>query len=376
MRKYIWLLLPTLFLFMSCFAQAADSPEEIESDLLSNFDFYDVEEYLEEVLPNQKQGFFEMLKNFISGETKFSLENIWHMISEQILFELNNTKSNIAILLAIVLIAALFHNFSGVFRESKSSEVGFFVLYLLLITISLNAFQILMESVVEGLYGLTGFLQLLGPIYFFAVALATGSATSVSFYTMILLLISIVELVIVNVLIPIVQVYLMIRVLNNLSQEQYLSKLANFLHTVIVWSLRTMLGAVIGINFIQGMLNPAIDSVKRSVLTRGGEAIPIIGNLVGGTAEVVLGTAKLIQNGIGAVGAVICIMLCLTPVLKMVIVTLMYKLTAALVQPISDKRIVNCISSIADGTTILLRVLTTSALLFLITIAMVANSTT
>ncbi len=376
MKKIIWLFLPMLCLMLPCSVSASDTPEEIENELLGNFDFFELEEYIEETLPSQKIGFFDTLKGFISGETTFSWKQIWNMISDQLFYELNNAKSSIATLLAIVIIAALFHNFSSVFRDGKTSEAGFYVLYLLLITTTLNVFQLLMESVVGGLSGLLGFLKLLGPVYFFAVAIATGSATSVSFYTMILLLICLVELIIMNVLMPIVQIYLMIRVLNNLSQEQYLSKLANFLHTVIVWSLRTMLGTVIGMNLIQGMLNPAIDSVKRSVLTRGGEAIPIIGNLVGGTAEVVLGTAKLIQNGIGAVGAVICIVICMTPVLKMVVVTLMYKLTAALVQPISDKRIVNCISSIADGATILLRVLMTSALLFLITIAMVANSTT
>ena len=192
---------------------------------------------------------------------------------------------------------------------------------------------------------------------------------------MILLLIYMVELVIQSILIPLVQMYLMVRILNHLSPEGYLSKFGELLKTVLVWSLRVLLGAVMGMNLVQGLLNPAIDSVKRSVLTRGGEAIPVIGNLVGGTAEVVLGTAKLIQNGIGAAGAIICVIICLAPVIEMFVVMLLYKLTAALIQPISDKRIVGCISSVADGAELLLRILLTSAILFLITIAMVANAT-
>jgi len=91
---------------------------------------------------------------------------------------------------------------------------------------------------------------------------------------------------------------------------------------------------------------------------------------------VLLGTTVLIKNGIGVAGAIICIAICMAPVVQMAVVTLMYKLTAALIQPISEKRIVGCVSSMADGSEILLRVIFTSGVLFLITIAMVANTTT
>lgn len=376
MKKILWIGIVIGWLCFSMSAQAAESQEEIESEILNTFEFGEMEEYLQEIMPEEKIGFLDMVKSFIAGDTKLSWKNLWDMLTGQFFYELKVSKTSIVSLLAIVLIAALFHNFAGVFRDSHASEIGFFVLYLLLITICLNSFRVLVDSMLLGMDQLLGFLKLLGPIYFFAVAIATGSATSVTFYTLILLLVCVVELVIFNILVPMIQLYMMIRILNNLSPEQYLSRLADFFQTVITWSLKTLLGAVIGINLIQGMLNPAIDSVKRSILTRGGESIPIVGNLLGGTAEVVLGTAKLIQNGIGAVGAVICVIICMSPVLKMVVVTLLYKLTAALVQPISDKRVVGCIGSMADGTTMLLKVLLTSGVLFLVTIAMVANTTT
>ncbi len=376
MKKIVWIAMIIGWFCFSIPTQAAENTEEIQDEILDAFEFDEMEAYLQEIMPEEKQGFLDMVKNFISGDTKLTWQNLWELFTGQLLYELSVSKTSIVSLLAIALIAALFHNFAGVFKNSHAAEIGFFVLYLLLITICLNSFRALVDSMLLGLESLLGFLKLLGPIYFFAVAIATGSATSVTFYTFILLLVCVVELVIFNILVPVVQLYIMIRILNNLSPEQYLSKLADLFQTLVSWALKTLLGAVIGINLIQGMLNPAIDSVKRSVLTRGGESIPIVGNLLGGTAEVVLGTAKLIQNGIGAVGAMICVIICMSPVVKMVVVTLLYKLTAALVQPISDKRIVGCISSMADGTAMLLKVILTSGVLFLITIAMVANTTT
>lgn len=365
-----WLCFPKV-----CHAESDVEQEQIQENLFSQFEFQEIEEFLDEMFPEKSTGFLDLIRQFISGEKPFSPEAMIDACKDQFFGAVKSTKTGIVNILALVIIAALFHNFAGVFKENQVSEIGFFVLYMLLITICLNTFRGLVDVSISGLGNLLAFLKLLSPVYVLAVAIATGNVTSIAFYQMILILICVIELIIQSALIPLTQVYMMIRILNDLTNEQYLSKFGELIHTIIVWSLRALLGGVIGINLIQGMLGPAIDSVKRSVLTRGGEAIPVIGDFLGGTAEVVLGTAVLIKNGIGAVGMVICVGICMSPVMQMVAVTLMYKLTAALVQPISDKRIVGCISSMADGAEILLRILFVSGVLFLITIAMVATTT-
>ena len=45
----------------------------------------------------------------------------------------------------------------------------------------------------------------------------------------------------------------------------------------------------------------AMDTVKRSALTRGTEAIPGIGDAIGGVTEVIFASAVLVKNGIGVV---------------------------------------------------------------------------
>ena len=59
----------------------------------------------------------------------------------------------------------------------------------------------------------------------------------------------------------------------------------------------------------------------------------------------------------------------------MAVTALFYQVIAALIQPISDKRMVDCVSSIADGSKMLLRIVFTTAMLFLLTIAVVAATT-
>ena len=54
---------------------------------------------------------------------------------------------------------------------------------------------------------------------------------------------------------------------------------------------------------------------------------------------------------------------------------IIYKLAAAVVQPISDERIVGCIDIVGEGMQLLLRTVFTTGLLFLITIILVAATT-
>ena len=65
----------------------------------------------------------------------------------------------------------------------------------------------------------------------------------------------------------------------------------------------------------------------------------------------------------------------MSPVVQMMVLALFYKLAAALVQPVSDKRITGCIRSVSEGYALMLRVLSTTVILFLITIAVIAAST-
>lgn len=112
------------------------------------------------------------------------------------------------------------------------------------------------------------------------------------------------------------------------------------------------------------------------MITKGVEALPAIGDALGGVTEVLLGTAVLIKNGIGMTGAIVCIIICAVPAVKMLVMTLMYKMLAAFVQPVSDKRIVGCIASVGDASQILLRLIFTTGVLFLLTIAIITATTT
>lgn len=73
-----------------------------------------------------------------------------------------------------------------------------------------------MEWVGQGIDSLTSFMGVFCPLYFLAVAIAKGSVTSIAFYNLVLFLIFLVELLITSFLLPVIHIYMMVRVLNYL----------------------------------------------------------------------------------------------------------------------------------------------------------------
>ena len=332
-------------------------------------------EALEELFPEERLDFGETLGEVLSGDVAVSAGLLNRLVYDQFFYALGSCRENLGHILLIAVIAAVFSNFSGVFQSRQISEISFYLLYLLLVALCLNSFQAVLDWVGEGVEALTTFMGVFCPVYFLAVAVAKGSVTAVAFYNLVLFLIYLAQMVIAGFLLPVIHIYFIVQVLNFLSREDYLSKLAGVLHMGVSWALKTVLACVVGLNVIQGLISPAVDSVKRSALTRGVEAIPGVGDAIGGVTEVALGTAVLVKNGIGVTGAVICVALCVVPLVQIGCIALLYKLAAALIQPVSDQRVAGCIESVGDGCRLLMRVVFTTGLLFLLTIVVVAALT-
>lgn len=368
-----------IFLFGSKVIYAAENTEKeadrVQEALFEEFDFSKLDQEMKTLFPDEKLSFREILMQLISENGGSTVGTVVQFIKETVFYQFGTNKKILVYMILIAVAAALFNNFTSVFQNRQVSEVSFYILYMLLMTLSLVTFQHTLQDTEQLLSYLTEFMKLLCPSYFFAVAFAAGSSSALVFYNIVLWIIYLVELVILELLMPIVHVFVMIQVLSNLTGEDLLSEFADLIRKGIAWCLKTLLAGVVGINVLQGLLAPAIDTVKRSAVNRTVEAIPWIGDVTGGVAEVALGSAVLIKNGIGAAGMVIAVMVCAVPVIRLVLLAFIYKFVAAMVQPVSDKRITACIGGVSEGYGLLLQILLYTALFFLITLAVIAGAT-
>lgn len=356
-------------------AEQAEMLDTLEEQVIGELDTSEIDNIMGDIFVDSKVRFTDLLAVVLSGEYEEVNEVAYQYLVEQFFYELSYSKTAMVHILMLTILASIFTNFSNAFGNEQIASMGFYILYLLLLIVTLQSFQVIMEEVILNMELVLAFMSALCPVYFLAVAIASGNNSAIVFYNLTLLYIYLVELLVLSVVLPLVNTYIVVEVLNYLTAEKRLSKLSKLVKMLIDWILKILLAGVVGLNVIQGLISPMIDNVQRTIWLKGAEAIPVVGDVMSGTGEVVIGTLKLIKNGIGVVGLILCIAITSGPVIQLGILTLMYKFVAAVVEPVSDKRISSCLYSVGEGCQFLLKAMISVSILFLVTIAVVATTT-
>ena len=277
-------------------------------------------------------------------------------------------------ILILVTASAIFMNFANVFENQQIAEVSFYIIYLLLLAILITSFETITKLTTGAIGGILDFMRALIPAYFLTVAVASGGTTATAFYGFTLGLVYLVNWILLNIILPMIHIYVILVLVNNLSKEDFLSRLASLIRSVVEWILKSLLALVIGFSVIQSLIAPAVDAFRVSVLNKTAGIIPGVGGTINAVTEVIIGSSVLIKNSIGVAAMIILLLICLVPVLKLAIYTFLYKLVAAVVQPVSDKRMLGCISCVGEGAKLSMKAIFTAAVLFMVTIAVVSAS--
>ena len=328
-------------------AASADS-EGITEQLVSDMSFEQVQTLMDEMLGEDSFSIGTALKNMINGETVFSKEAVQQFLRSLFFERLEKERANFFRILLLVLAAAVFSNFAEVFENSQIGEVSFYMVYLLLFTILMNSYQQLGVSLGKQLEWMTQFMKGLAPAYFVAVSAASGAVTASVFYQGVLLLVWLVEWLLLTLILPGANLYVLLCMVNHLSKEDMLSKMAELLETMINWSLKTMLGAVLGLQAVRGLVAP-------------------VGNAVNAVTELILAGALLVKNCLGAMAVVVLLLAGAGPVIHYGLLSLSFRFLGAVAQPVSDKRIVGCLGTMGEGCALLLRIMLTAEILCVLT---------
>ncbi len=345
-------------------------------DINQKYDYSEIQGVIDNVMDGgNKFNFSDYIGRLMSGQEPFSLQGISSQLIKSIRGEIKANISTFISLISIALIAALFTNLSMAFKNNQVSETGYYITYLLLFGVLISSFVIASSIAAATLSTILDFMRALVPTYLMSVAFCTGPTTSMVYYQAALGLITLVDFLIVKAVIPMINFYLIIMLVNNMSKEDTLSKLAGLFSTAVNWLLKSMLAAVVGFNVIQGLIVPVAEQVKRSVLLKASASIPGVGGAIGGVTETVLGAGVLLKNSIGVAGLIVIITICAVPFIKLLMISVVYRVGSAVLQPISDKRFIECISATAKSAGMLLQTVFVGAVLFILSITIVAVTT-
>lgn len=354
--------------------QREQQEEETRQKLMEDMELGQMQDAVNQILKEDSFSIEEILNQILKGESLFQKETMSKWFKNIVKAQLQREQKAMFQVVLLVLLAAVFSNFTAVFGDGKTGETSFYITYMLLLALLIKSFGSMGVELKELLENFILFLKALMPSYFLAVTASSGSATAMIFYEAVLFLIYVIQVVFLKGIVPVIYVLALVELVNYLHSEDFLSKMAELLQTLIEWSLKSCMAVVLGMQLIQNMIGPAMDSLKRDIIGKTAASIPGIGNAINGVTEVALGTAVIIRNGIGVVGIIILVCIGIRPVIRLALLAFLYKLLAAVVQPVSDKRMTGALSTIGNGYVLFLKVLLCMELLIFITIAILSIS--
>lgn len=199
--------------------------------------------------------------------------------------------------------------------------------------------------------------------------LTTGSIASAGvIQPIVLILINFIGNAISNFILPIILISTSLSIVSQVSDEIKISKISKFLNSSTVWVLGIIMTLFVTVLSLEGSLTETVDGVTaKTTKAAVSTVIPVVGKILGDATDTVIGCAGILKNAVGFVGIIVIIGICLTPIIKLTILTITYYLASAICEPIADTRIVKLLGSIADTFKTLL------AIVFCVTVILIVG---
>ena len=317
--------------------------------------------------------FLDIYNLLLEGKVEEAISRAVEGFYENITSEIMQNRNLLVRLVVLVIIAAVFNNYSSILKFSYVGEQGFYITYLMIAVLLMQSFTLVYDLAEETVYYIKDIMQCLLPAFYMSVVLCGGLTTSQMVNSMFLWMLSFVEKALLVIILPAIRIYFLITLLNQINTKDRFSKLAGLLKQGIQFMLKAIVTGIIGLNVMKSILVPVYDNAKYNVLQKGLSVIPG-GTSLSGLSTILLGAGVLIKNSIGITAVVVLLVLGSIPLLKIFCFYIVYRIILALVQPISDKRILSGIQAAADSTGILLRA-AASIILSVLSIAIVILTT-
>jgi len=380
MKHYKWIFLFTLlFLTIGQTVSLASSGENDNNQIVDEVSFDSIQNYWNQLV-HEYQGYLPELEKttvyeFIKEEKSFSVKQTFTGFMKYLLHEFILNAKLLGQLLILTLFSVLLQTIHTAFERNAVSKIAYFIVYIVLLFLSLNSFYLTADYIKGAIDMMTGFMIALIPLVL-GIMSTFGNLVSVSFFhPIIIFLINFSGLFVSKFIIPLLLLSALLEIVSTLNEKHRVTHLANIIRTVSIGSLGVFLTVFLSIMSIQGAASAIQDGVAmKTTKFITGNFIPVVGRTFTDAADTILSASLLLKNAVGIIGVAIVFFIAVFPALKVLAIALIYKLAAAILQPLADGPIITCLNSIGQYLLYMLACLLTVSFMFFLAIVVIVVS--
>lgn len=362
----LFVIIVILFLSPAKICQAEDA-----ESLLDEYDYKNIDAQIESNA-DYHISFKELVQDMMnSNDGKISFQKYLNKISNM----LKANKKAVMEIFLIGILSAILRTYTSGIGNKQVSDTAQMILSVTLVTILAAVFAGAVKTATDVLEGMIRFYQSICPVFFPAVMVAGGSVAAGAYYQIVVMMIGVVNMVFKNILIQVNNIYLLLGIADSVTEEEHYSKACELAQGAIKYISKTVLVIFLGLNGLKGMVAPFLDSEKKSILTRTLSLIPGVGNTAITVSKTMLGAGTIVKNSIGAAAMLVIVIISALPLMKLVVLAVLYKTLAAVLEPIAGKGIVNGVNICSRAVGNLIQILIVTIALLIMTIGIICMTT-
>lgn len=359
-------------------ADDAETPVFSWQETMSNLDLEVLENYKKNIdgeITNylKHKTVTEWLIDFAKGDWQFDIGEVVQNIISFLFKEIIANSSLLGKILILSVLAALLVNLQTAFSSSVG-KVSYLACFLALCAIALGSFRIVLEIGQNTIDTMVSFMVGMLPQMMVLVAGLGNINASVMLFPILMTTATAFANAIKNIVFPLIIMSAILNMVNHMSETIKVERLAKFFGQMAQISLGLFLTIFVGIVTLRALYASVLDKVTlRTTKFLTDNAIPLVGKMFSDTVEVAAGYVVMLKQALGIFGVLIVFGIIIFPLLKIAAISLIYKITAAIAEPLGDSRTAAILEIMSAHLFFMLAAVAAVGLMFFIMIAIVAG---
>ncbi len=356
------------------------APQTEPAQLADQIDLSQMRGYLEQLDTDVLEAMPEfslarMFEDLKSGKLDLNPENIGKGLMELLGRELLNSAPLIGKLLILAVLCAVLGQLQAAY-SGNVGKVAQFMTYLVLISLALTSFQEALSVATETIDRLVGLMQTLFPVML-TLLISMGNLTSAALFKPIVMgSLTVLATMIKTIVLPLFFLAAIIRLFNHISEQFKLTKLAGLLEFAGKISLGVIMTVFIGVMTVQGVTGGVADSVVFRTAKYSADLVPVVGKFFKDAVELVITSALLLKNAVGMIAMIAIIVICVAPVVKILVMILVFRISAALIEPLGENALADSLQDMSKSLVLILVTVACVVVMFFMTVAVVVGTGT
>lgn len=344
--------------------------QEGVSQVLDTLDFSTLDEALNtQDFFADSDSFRETLCKLALGQITLDFDQVLSHLAAYFLNALRNSLWRLTRLAAPGLIWSILCRLLG--KRSETGQLICLMMVCVFLVSDLSDHTTLCLNTVEKM---SGGMQGLFPLLLSVMAALGSTAGSALIQPVVVASAGAMVTMIRHVTLPLAVCSAVLTMLCHLGSSMKLSRLCRLSQQCAGWTLGIGFTVFIGVITIRGITAAAVDGVTlRTAKYALDNFVPIVGGLFADTVDTLVGSGMLVQGALGVTGLILICSWCLVPLCQTFAAALLYKLAAALLQPLADGDLGDCLHDFSQVLMLLFVIQLCAAAMFLLLIGQIVG---